>query len=315
VLRLKNLPERDCVDRLSFCIFSNLNLPEMSRTQKYISLSDGRRLGYAEFGDRQGKPLFYCHGFPGSRLEARLADRISCNMQIRFVGIDRPGYGLSSFKAARTISDWADDVAQLADALGVDRFSILGVSGGGPYVAACAHQIPHRINWAGIICGMGPIDTPGLTLGMPWIYRRGLLIAGRFPKIATALYPFSGFFFRHYPKQMLSIISKKVAEPDKMALNDPDLIDALCLSFQEAFCSSLRWPAADVVLYSRPWGFDLADIRIPVYLWHGEKDRIVPPEMGRYIAQALPDCRATFYVNEGHFSIILNRMKEIWQIF
>lgn len=114
---------------------------------------------------------------------------------------------------------------------------------------------------------------------------------------------------------MLSIVSGRVAEPDKIALRNPELIRVLSASFQEAFYRSLHWPATDVVLYSRPWGFDLADIRILVHLWHGEKDRLVPPEMGRYMAQAIPNCRATFYADEGHFSIILNRIQEIWQIF
>lgn len=114
---------------------------------------------------------------------------------------------------------------------------------------------------------------------------------------------------------MLSIVSGKVAQPDKIALRDPELIHVLSASFKEAFRNSLQWPAADVVLYSRPWGFRLEDIRIPVHLWHGEKDWIVPPEMGRYVAQTIPNCRSTFYADEGHFSIILNRMNEIWQIF
>ncbi|MGD9080218.1 MAG: alpha/beta hydrolase [Desulfobacterales bacterium] len=287
----------------------------MSSAQNYITLCDGRLLGFAEFGDRQGKPVFYFHGFPGSRLEARLADRISRESKIRFIGIDRPGYGLSSLKPGRTFVDWADDVIGLADALGIDRFSILGVSGGGPYAAACACKIPDRLDTIGIICGMGPVDVPGLLPDMPWMYRQGLRIAGRAPKIATILYPFSAFFFRNYPKSMLSIISGRVAEPDKMALRNPELRNVLCASFQAAFRSSLQWPAADVVLYSRPWGFRLEDIRIPVNLWHGEKDRIVPPAMGHHVAETIPTCRAIFYADEGHFSIILNRIHEIWQVF
>jgi pimeloyl-ACP methyl ester carboxylesterase len=280
-----------------------------------IILSDGRRLSFAEFGDRQGKPVFYFHGFPGSRLEAKLAARIAIDTRVRFIAIDRPGYGLSSFKPGRTFIDWADDLIGLADTLGVDRFSILGVSGGGPYAAACAYKISHRLDAVGIICGMGPVDVPGLLSDMPWMYRQGLRLAGRFPKIATALYSFSAFLFRYYPERMLDYISSKVAEPDKIALRNPELINVLSASFQEAFCRSLRWPAADVVLYSHPWGFRLEDIRIPVHLWHGEKDRIVPPAMGHHVAESIPACRATFYVNEGHFSIILNRIEEIWQIF
>jgi pimeloyl-ACP methyl ester carboxylesterase len=280
-----------------------------------ITLSDGRRLSFAEFGDRKGKPVFYFHGFPGSRLEAKLAHGISRESKIRFIGVDRPGYGLSDYKPERRIIDWANDVAELADALRIDRFSILGVSGGGPYAAACACKMPDRLDAVGIICGMGPVDIPGLILDMPWIYRQGLRLAGRLPEIATAVYPFSAFLFREYPERMLSILSGKVAGPDKIALKNKELIQVLSASFREAFRSSLRWQATDVVLYSRPWGFPLEGINITVHLWHGEKDRIVPPEMGHYIAHSIPNCYATFYPDEGHFSIILNRIEEIWQIF
>jgi pimeloyl-ACP methyl ester carboxylesterase len=211
--------------------------------------------------------------------------------------------------------DWPDDVIELADALGIDRFSILGVSGGGPYAAACACKIPDRLDAVGIICGMGPVDVPGLMRDMPWMYRQGLRLAGRFPGITTALYSFAAFFFRNYPERMLSFLSGKVAKPDKIALKNNELIKILSASFREAFRNSLRRPATDVVLYSRPWGFALKDIDIDVHLWHGEKDRIVPPEMGCYLAQTIPNCRATFYADEGHFSIILNRIHKIWQIF
>jgi pimeloyl-ACP methyl ester carboxylesterase len=287
----------------------------MSSTPNHIILTDRRRLGFAEFGDLQGRPVFYFHGFPGSRLEAKLAEKISLDTHVRFIGIDRPGYGLSSVKPARTFIDWADDVAELADALGIDRFSILGVSGGGPYAAACACKIPDRLDAVGIICGMGPVDVPGLMRDMPWMYRRGLRLAGRRPEIAAALYPFSAFFFRKYPERMLSILSGKVAGPDKIALKNTELIKVLSASFREAFRNSLRWPASDVVLYSRPWGFPLKDIKTAVHLWHGEMDKIVPPEMARYMAKTIPNCRATFYADEGHFSIILNRIEEIWEIF
>jgi pimeloyl-ACP methyl ester carboxylesterase len=280
-----------------------------------ITLADGRRLGFAEFGDRQGKPVFYFHGFPGSRLEAKLAERIALDCHVRFIGIDRPGYGLSDFKPDRRFTDWPDDVTELADTLGIDRFSILGVSGGGPYAAACAFKIPDRLDAVGIICGMGPADVPGLMLNMPWTYRQGLRLAGRFPEIATTLYAFPAFLFRNYPERMLSILSGKAARPDKTALKNNDLTAVLSASFREAFRQSLRWPAEDVVLYSRPWRFRLKDMRIRVHLWHGEKDWIVPPRMARFMARNIPDCRATFYPDEGHFSIILNRIEEIWQIF
>jgi pimeloyl-ACP methyl ester carboxylesterase len=133
--------------------------------------------------------------------------------------------------------------------------------------------------------------------------------------VAVSLYPFSAFLFRNYPGFILSILSTKVEAPDKIALKNNDLRKVLSASFQEAFRRSLRWPAADVVLYSQPWGFDLEKIRTPLHLWHGERDRIVPVAMARYLAKIIPNCQTTFYPNEGHFSIILNRIEEIWKIF
>ncbi len=285
------------------------------KSQNNIILSDGRKLGFAEFGEMQGKPVFYFHGFPGSRLEAKIAETVAKDSRVRFIGIDRPGFGLSDVKPKRKLADWPNDVTELADSLGIDRFSILGVSGGGPYAAACAHQIPDRLISVGIVCGMGPVDVPRIMDQMVSIYRQGLRLTRRFPKIVTALYPFSSFFFRNYPERMLSILSGKVAGPDKIALKNNELIKVLSASFREAFRNSLLWPATDLVLYSRPWGFSLDDIRIKVHLWHGEMDKVVPPAMGHYLANTIPDCRATFYPDEGHFSIILNRLHEIWQIF
>ena len=285
------------------------------KSQNNIILSDGRKLGFAEFGEMQGESVFYFHGFPGSRLEAKLAETMAKDSQVRFIGIDRPGFGLSDFKPKRALVDWPNDVTELANSLGIDQFSILGVSGGGPYAAACAHQIPDRLISVGIVCGMGPVDVPRIMDQMVSIYRQGLRLTRRFPKIVTALYPFSSFFFRNYPERMLSILSGKVAGPDKIALKNNELIKVLSASFREAFRNSLLWPATDVVLYSRPWGFSLDDIRIKVHLWHGEMDKVVPPAMGHYLANTIPDCRATFYPDEGHFSIILNRLHEIWQIF
>ena len=135
-----------------------------------ITLCDGRRIGFSEFGDRQGRPVFYSHGFPGSRLQVRLADRISRDSQVRFIGIDRPGYGRHSFKPAGTFIDWANDAAELADALGFD-----------------------------------------------------------------------------------------------------------------------------------PWGFPLEDIDIAVHLWHAEKDRIVPPEMARYMAKTDTSDFAGFGINLSRY--------------
>jgi pimeloyl-ACP methyl ester carboxylesterase len=288
----------------------------MSRTtQNKIALADGRQLGFAEFGNLQGKAVFYFHGYPGSRLEAELGENIAKDFNIRFIGIDRPGFGLSDFSPNRTIGDWPDDVTQLADTLGFDRFSILGVSGGGPYAVACAFKIPQRLISVGIVCGMGPLDVPNVTNELTWMLRKGPDLARRIPSLVALLHLPAAFFYRYYPERVLAFVSGKVDTLDRLALKNNELKQTLSRSFREAFRSSLFWPSKDLVLYCQPWGFRLEDIQTRVYLWHGEKDRIVMPAMGHHLANTLPNCRAIFYPEEGHFSLIVNRLHEIWETF
>jgi pimeloyl-ACP methyl ester carboxylesterase len=143
----------------------------MQKTDCSITLGDGRRLGYAEYGDPEGKPLFYCHGYPASRFEAALLDPAARKARVRIVAADRPGCGLSDFQPNRRILGWPNDVVELADALGIDRFAIVGVSGGGPYALACARKIPQRLTAAGVVCGLGPTSEPWALRGMLWSRR------------------------------------------------------------------------------------------------------------------------------------------------
>ena len=131
-----------------------------------IRLADGRVLGYREYGDLEGQPLLFFHGMPGSRVEARMGDSAARALGIRIIAPDRPGYGLSDFKRNRTSLDWPSDIVELSEAMGLDRFGVVGVSGGGAYVAACARQIPDRLNAAGIISGIGSFDQRDATVAL-----------------------------------------------------------------------------------------------------------------------------------------------------
>ena len=144
-----------------------------------LELSDGRRLVYAEYGEFDGTPLLFFHGTPGSRRVARWADAAARRRGVRLIAPDRPGFGLSDPQPGRTLGDWPADVAELADALGLGRFAVAGVSGGGPYVAACAWRMPDRLTGAGIISGMGPLDDPTLAAALPRRYRAAFGLARR----------------------------------------------------------------------------------------------------------------------------------------
>lgn len=278
---------------------------------RHLTLPDGRTLGYCAFGADRGEPVFYFHGFPGSRLEAGLADQMVNKVSINLISVDRPGYGLSQYQAHRTFVDWPDDVTYLADSLGIDRFTVIGVSGGGPYAAVCALKIPDRLKAVGIIGGLGPVDAPNVMNKMVLSNRVGLYLAGRHKRFTAYLFRGVAFMLRNYSEHLVRSLASKVSEVDKAFLSRDDTASILANSFKESVRQGVAGPLQDLYLYSRPWGFRLEDIGIKVNVWHGMRDVIVPPTMGCFVSNRIRYCHSRFFENEGHFSIFENRIEEI----
>ncbi|MBM3152820.1 MAG: alpha/beta hydrolase, partial [Chloroflexi bacterium] len=145
-----------------------------------ITLKDGRALGFAEYGDPRGKPVFFFHGTPGARL-FRPPDEATRKAGVRLICTDRPGYGLSTFQPRRRLLDWPADVAQLADALGIGKFYIAGHSGGGPHTLACAFGLPDRALAAAALSGASPADAPGASDGMTPLNKFGFTFGRYLP--------------------------------------------------------------------------------------------------------------------------------------
>ena len=281
----------------------------MSKNRKQqIRLRDGRLLGYDQYGDAGGEAVIFMHGFPGSRLDWQMfdQDRVAGDLGARLIAVDRPGMGLSDYQRGRELLDWPDDVAELANQLGLDRFAVLAVSGGGPYGAACAMKIPGRVMRTAIVCGMGPREAPGAAEGGSWtlpakpsLVRRALLVM-----MAQAV--------RSRPERMEPQFLETVSAVDRALLQRrPELLKMSLDSWREAFRSGTGGASLDAALYTRPWGFELQEIAAEVHLWHGGNDKNVPLSVGRYVAAQIPGCRATFYEEEGHFSLPYNYMREI----
>jgi pimeloyl-ACP methyl ester carboxylesterase len=157
---------------------------------RVLTLPDGRNLGYAEFGDPNGAPCLYFHFTPGSRLEPVAlfsGTRRTWLQGIRLIGVDRPGFGLSDPQPGRTLLDWPDDITALADHLGIERFAVLGASGGGGYALACAYALPQRLTAALVVSGLGPLDRPDAKAGMAWMNRLLYGLSGRAPLLLQAL--------------------------------------------------------------------------------------------------------------------------------
>jgi pimeloyl-ACP methyl ester carboxylesterase len=275
-----------------------------------IRLRDGRRLGYAAWGDPGGQPLVYFHGFPGSRAEGQLGDQAAKHAGVRVIALDRPGMGLSDFQPRRSLVDWPDDVSQVADALGLERFAVLGISGGSPYAAVCAWKLPQRLTAAGIVSGVGPLDVPGATEGMSRQNRLLFQVVGRLPVLPRALMGMTASQATKRPDRALEQGRRAFAAVDQPYLDRPELRQAMEATIAVAFRRGGRGPAWELRLYARPWGFRLEDIQVPVHLWHGEQDANHPIAMARHLATAIPDCRASFYPGEGHLHFV-DRFPEI----
>ena len=280
------------------------------RTHQQIKLKDGRSLGYAEYGAQDGKPVFYFHGFPGSRVDWLLSDsdNSAAELNARIIAVDRPGMGLSDFKRGREILDWPYDVIELAGALQVDRFAVLGFSGGGPYAAACAYKIPERLTTTAIVCGMGPAEAPGIKEGAAWYF------PGKPSLIRRLILMLSSMGVQKNPDQFLSRSKEALSEPDRLVLDQPELAKAYIDTVREAFRSGIGGANQEATLCKRPWQFRLQDINTEIHLWHGELDRSVPISVARYVADAIPNCQATFLKDEAHISLPHNHIREILSV-
>jgi pimeloyl-ACP methyl ester carboxylesterase len=267
-----------------------------------LELSDGRRLGYAEFGHYAGAPVMYFHGWPGARVEGRLGDDAARMSGVRLIAVDRPGMGLSTFQPNRRLLDWPDDVVEVAAGLGVDRFAVLGISGGGPYAAACAWKLSDRLTSAGIVSSLAPFDVPGAVASMERRNRLTFRLVQHLSVLRRLLMARVAWLASRRPEGILD--SGVSAAADRQYLDRPNVRKVLVASLCEAFRAGSRGPAWEMGLYTRPWGFRLDEIRVPVHLWHGEQDVNAPISMGRYLATSIPGCRATFYPGEAHLHFV-----------
>lgn len=280
---------------------------------KTIRLIDGRRLGYAEYGDLSGRPALYFHGWPTSRLEAAPAHELALEMGIRLIAIDRPGFGASDLQPNRQLGEWASDVTQFVDALKLDSVAVVGNSGGAPYAAVCAAKIPARITQLVILCGLGPTDTDDASRMMASA-RWSLRFARLAPRLAAWV---GSLALRKLTRPDLRLFSEAgladLPEADRITLRKEEVREALSAAVREAFRGGARGPVWDGCLFAQPWRFALEKIRVRSWVWHGEKDTIVPVQMGHSYARAIPGCKSAFYPQDGHFSLPFNRMREIFE--
>ena len=274
----------------------------MNRLERaQLTLADGRTLSYGTCGDPDGAPLLLLDG-PGSRVVASFAAEPAAEAGVQVVAPDRPGMGASDPKPGRSIPDWVDDARELVDALGWERFAVLGVSGGGPYAAATAWGLPTRVTRLGLLAAMAPPDLPDTKVGMGSATKQLLFFARRAP-----------FVLR---RAMRGIAARAQRDPEAVAAETfksrPE--DAHVLSraaHREIIVDGMAvmWRSVDAnvhefTLMAKPWGFSLEEVKTPTWLWYGGDDTVHPAAMGRAMEKVLPATRASYVPDVGSFAFI-----------
>jgi pimeloyl-ACP methyl ester carboxylesterase len=275
------------------------NAPRIEGT---VKLPDGRRLGYAEFGDPRGPLVLWFHGTPGGRRQVPPAGRRAADeLGLRVVCVERPGVGYSTDHAYHALRDWPADVAVVADALGHERFLVVGLSGGGPYALACGHELPDRVVAVGLLGSLVP------TAGDDAAAAGLVALARPFNKILTALRRPLGrglwgvvWALKPLARQAYRSFARIMPEGDRRVFADPDLeaifIDDLITSGQRQFQAMNN----DLVVLGRPWGFRVADIHVPVRWWHGDQDPFVGLDQAQRTAALLDDVELVVRPGESH---------------
>lgn len=276
-----------------------------------LELKDGRQLGFAEYGDPDGQPIFYFHGLPGSRLEAGHLHEVAAANNIRLIGLDRPGMGLSSMEPKRSILSWADDVEAFADSMGINKFSIIGHSGGAPFVAACAYIMPHRLNGAAIVSGMAPFENPEATASLARGQRIVNSIIKTMPWVAAVMMKLS-FIMLNKPN-MLKKMTQQMPEVDQLFFSNPESGKAIINATKEAFRNGVGGVSQEIILTLKPWGFNLDNINVPVTIFQGGQDKQAPEMHAKIYAKLIPNANSVFFKDEGHISILQNHGGEILQ--
>ena len=278
------------------------------REERSIELADGRRLGIAEFGPVDGRPLFWFHGTPGGRRQVPpAARRAARDHRARIIGVDRPGTGGSTAHLYPDIRAFADDLGELADRLGLDRFGAVGLSGGGPYVLACAHEHPDRMV-AGVVLGgvaptLGEDAAEGGLVDLTRLLRHPLALARRPLGLAVTT---AVLALRPVGRQALGLYSLVSPPGDRAAFAAPGMADMFLDDLNRAAArGGVHAPFADIVLFGRHWGFSVTDITVPIRFWHGDADHIVPLEHAEHLAALVPDATLTVRPGESHLGTLV----------
>lgn len=278
-----------------------------AQATEYVQTADGRTLACAQIGDPDGAPLFILHGTPGSRLSGQHPDpsRVA-DAGLRVVTYDRPGYGRSTRQPGRSVVDCVEDIAAIADALGIERFVVTGSSGGGPHALAVAARLPQRVSRAECNVSGAPYDAPDLDwfegMDPENIKEFGWALDGE-DTLVRELERAIDQVLTQLDDDPASLLGDfQLSDADRAVLDDQIMREHLRTSFREAVaCGASGWIDDDLA-FVKPWGFDVEEIRVPVQVRYGVGDVLVPVGHGEWLARHVPNATVIVDREHGHLS-------------
>ncbi len=263
----------------------------------------GRLLAVETWGAPHGKPVFLLHGSPGSRLGPRPRSALLYRLGIKLIAYDRPGYGDSPRLPGRRVEHAAADVAAIADDLGLDRFAVLGRSGGAPHALACAALLPERVAAAAALVGPAPRDAEGLDwyAGMNEANVTSFRAAEQRLGELIRLLESKAAAVRADPARALPFQTSDLPVSDVRILANLGVMRMLMSNFTEAVKHSTAGWLDDVLAFISPWGFDPRSITVPLHLWHGDLDAFVPVSHTLWLAERIKGATVTIARGSAHF--------------
>jgi len=267
-----------------------------------VAVRDGRRLSFAEYGNPRGAAIVWMHGTPGARRQIPLEARAyALANDLRIIGIDRPGIGSSTPHLYPNVGGWTGDLELLLDALAIDTCRLIGLSGGGPYALAAGANLPQRVHGVGVLGGVAPTAGPDAAEGgiiQLAVHAAPLLQVARVP-LGIAL---TGVIRLVKPLAGTGLDLYAAVQPpgDKNLLSRPEFKAMFLDDLLHGSRFQTSAPISDLVLFTREWGFSLADVSVPVRWWHGDEDHIVPFRHGQHVVDRLPDATIKTIDGESH---------------
>lgn len=258
------------------------------------------------YGDPDGRPVFLLHGTPGSRLGPHPRSAVLHRLGIRLISFDRPGYGESDRLEGRRVADAAIDVLAIADAYGLDKFSVVGRSGGGPHALACAALLPGRTRKAAVLVGLAPQGADGLDWfdGMAQSNVTEFTAAGNSYADIVAHTNAVASAVRADPASLLAKLQADLPDSDRRVVADRGIRSMLLETYTEALRSSAYGWVDDAMAFCSPWGFDPAAVSVPVLLWHGAHDVFSPASHARWLADRIPSAAVVVQAGAAHFGAL-----------